>query len=275
VSSTDLKYAILHLQAATEVLLKHRLYLEHWTLILANLDVYRASKNNKMTRARFDRGNFISCNIDETVDRLRYVVGVPINDAQHRQIRALTNTRNALEHYGLTDPDLAIETRIIDVLDFLIQFLDDELLPKLDPTERQQADSDRDWIRNHIMNMRSFVDTRLKRLKDQLEPHKDRVLVCPYCTQWTLLAGDPPVCRLCAVPEHAQITAEDYATEVLGHAWRPQPSEGRPFVPAPSPPVDPCPGCGAMTLVRGAVTLAAQNRPTNFCFTCTAIFPEI
>jgi hypothetical protein len=37
-SAQDLKYAVLHLQAAREVLLKVRLIREHWTLVFKNPD---------------------------------------------------------------------------------------------------------------------------------------------------------------------------------------------------------------------------------------------
>ncbi len=48
----DLKYAVLHLSAGIEVLLKARLAQEHWTLVLDNVD--QASK------LQYERGDFTS-----------------------------------------------------------------------------------------------------------------------------------------------------------------------------------------------------------------------
>jgi hypothetical protein len=57
-SARDLKYAVLHLQAATEVLLKVRLIREHWTLVFKNPD--------KATLVSYASGDFISIRLDET-----------------------------------------------------------------------------------------------------------------------------------------------------------------------------------------------------------------
>lgn len=274
VSPRQLKYAVLHLQAATEVLLKYRLYLEHWTLVLQNLDVSRASKNKKMTQALFDQGDFVSCGPEETVERLRSILGLPISDQEQKQILALAKSRNALQHYGLTDADGTIEARTAEVLDFLIRFLDEALLPKLEEAEREQVADEVDRIRSGLTKIRAFVERRMERLKDRLEPLKERTLQCPNCRQLALVAGDPTSCLFCPATTDSQYAAWDYATYILHLPWRSRPSSGPIRQPA-APPVDPCPECGADTLVRGAVTAAAPERPTNFCFNCAAAFPNL
>jgi hypothetical protein len=57
----ELKYAVLHLQAATEVLLKVRLIREHWSLVFKNPD--------KASRASFYSGEFQSINLEESLAR--------------------------------------------------------------------------------------------------------------------------------------------------------------------------------------------------------------
>ncbi|MFD9540888.1 hypothetical protein [Streptomyces sp. NPDC060022] len=126
------------LQAATEVLLKYRLYLEHWSLVLEKLDLARVNKNKQMTRELFDEGDFVSCGPKETVLRLRNIVGVSISQEEEDQMLSLANSRNALQHYGLTDTEGSIEVDTAEVLDFLIRFLDNELLPTMrENSERQ------------------------------------------------------------------------------------------------------------------------------------------
>lgn len=51
-SPRDLKYAVLHLQAASEVLLKARLQIEHWTLVVKD-----AAKTRKI---QYQAGDFES-----------------------------------------------------------------------------------------------------------------------------------------------------------------------------------------------------------------------
>ncbi|MFD9904067.1 hypothetical protein [Streptomyces sp. NPDC059063] len=61
----DLKYAVLHLQAAAEVLLKARLVEEHWSLVF--------KEPGTATRKKFEDGDFISCTTQAAVGRLRKV----------------------------------------------------------------------------------------------------------------------------------------------------------------------------------------------------------
>ncbi|MEU6226222.1 hypothetical protein [Streptomyces sp. NPDC047042] len=120
-SHEDLKYGVLHLHAATEVLLKARLTHEHWSQVLenpatANLAVFRS-------------GNFKSCSMEEALDRLDRVVGIKIGS--RTAINSLTKTRNMLQHYGLEHSAEAVEANAGNVLNFLINFLDEHLLPHL------------------------------------------------------------------------------------------------------------------------------------------------
>ena len=90
----DPKYAVLHLQAASKVLLKERLRLEHWTLVFSH-----AGETNQQD---FRTGDFDSTNHTETVRRLVEVVGIEIGEADKKALNKLSDTRNALQHWGLT-----------------------------------------------------------------------------------------------------------------------------------------------------------------------------
>ncbi|MFD5079605.1 hypothetical protein [Streptomyces sp. NPDC058371] len=266
-----LKYAVLHLQAAVEVLLKYRLQLEHWTLVVQNLDLARARPHKKMTRALFDQGSFVSCGPEETVERLRHVVGVHITDEEQEQLLALAKSRNALQHYGLTDADGTIEARTVAVLEFLIRFLHAELLPRLDDADREQTDWDMELIRAGLRRIEAFVAARMHRLEDELAPLKDHTVRCPDCRQWALVVGNPTRCLFCPSTPGPWQVAVDYASYVLRQEWRSPPSTGDPFSQPDRPPVDPCPACGTDALVRSVVTAAQPDRPTDLCFNCGAV----
>src|SRR5690606_34270345 len=121
-SPRDLKYAVLHLQAASEVLLKARLRIEHWTLVVKD-----AVRTNHQ---KFQEGDFESVTHTEAVRRLIDVVGVEITEVDKRALFNLSKDRNALQHWGLTGSAPTVEARAAKVLDFLIRFLDDELLKR-------------------------------------------------------------------------------------------------------------------------------------------------
>lgn len=117
----DLKYAVLHLQAAAEVLLKARLVREHWSLVFTD--------PGKATRETFETSTLTSCGVPATAERLRNIAGVDVTTADDKALKDLAHDRNALQHFGLTRDAAAVEARAGRVLDFLVRFLDDVLLP--------------------------------------------------------------------------------------------------------------------------------------------------
>src|SRR5690242_18279809 len=134
VGPRDLKYAVLHLQAAVEVLLKARLQREHWGLVFKD--------PGKATRKAFEGGDFESCGTDATIERLRDIAGIAIDRKEAEALKDLAKDRNALQHYGLTHNAHAVEARAGRVLDFLMRFLDTRLLPLLEGQERDRAEQD-------------------------------------------------------------------------------------------------------------------------------------
>ncbi|MBR7837390.1 hypothetical protein KDL01_29190 [Actinospica durhamensis] len=99
----DLKYAVLHLQAAVEVLLKARLQAENWTLVF--------KVPSTAVRAKFESGEFESCSTQETLARLKSIVGLEFAAKDVTALNKLRGDRNALQHYGLTASGPATEAR--------------------------------------------------------------------------------------------------------------------------------------------------------------------
>ncbi|WP_406067723.1 hypothetical protein OG372_04090 [Streptomyces sp. NBC_01020] len=276
VAPRDLKYAVLHLQAATEVLLKYRLALEHWSLVVEKLDLAKTSKGKQITQERFDRGDFLSCSPGETVLRLQNIVGVSISAEEESAIRSLAKSRNALQHYGLTDTEGTIESRAAEVLDFLIRFLDEELLPELAEEQRDRVEDDLEYIRTGLARIRGFVKQRMERLQVELAPFEDRTLECPNCRQWALVAGgeEGTTCLFCHVTLDPKLTAWDYANNILHLPWRDAPRTHHLFSQPATPPIDPCPNCFEEALVAGVVTYSLKDQPTSFCFDCGVAFRD-
>ncbi|XXZ47501.1 hypothetical protein AAGT00_00695 (plasmid) [Streptomyces cavourensis] len=131
-----LKYAVLHLQAAAEVLLKARLQRAHWSLVFAD--------PGTATRKNYESGKFTSCTTEAAIDRLRNIAGVEIDIKSAAALKKLAETRNSLQHYGLTWPARAVEARAAEVLDFLMTFVHSELTPP-PPQRRRRMSTPHCW----------------------------------------------------------------------------------------------------------------------------------
>ncbi|MBP0460472.1 hypothetical protein [Streptomyces montanisoli] len=246
----DLKYAVLHLQAAAEVLLKARLIREHWSLVFRDLDT--------ATHESFLQASFDSCTTATAVKRLRNIAGVTISEKDARALKDLAETRNALQHYGLTHNARALEARAAKVLDFLLGFLAEEaLIPAASEHEADAwahaAEYDLDMVRDGVTAIQSFVTRRMNRLRgNELKDAEDRTVYCLACQQPALLLGDDDgggICHFCTGRWPARDLIEVYGIEA---GWD---SPGRY-----------CPNCSCPTLIDGMSF--ADGKDTLYCTSC-------
>ncbi|MDQ0951499.1 hypothetical protein QFZ24_005422 [Streptomyces phaeochromogenes] len=179
-SDRDLKYAVLHLQAATEVLLKARLVREHWSLVFKD--------PGSADRAVFETGRFESCNIAATIHRLEKIAQVAISEDEQKAIRGLADTRNALTHYGHTANAYAVEAQAAEVLGFLLTFISRQLHPVLSSEGRGVAET-MNVLRMKLSGIETLVKKRMNQLSGELAPLAKRTVTCPDCRQWALVVG--------------------------------------------------------------------------------------
>ncbi|MFF0762310.1 hypothetical protein ACFYWH_20075 [Streptomyces sp. NPDC003737] len=247
VGPRDLKYAVLHLQAAAEVLLKARLLREHWSLVFKD--------PGTATKKDFESAAFDSCGIMAAVGRLRDIAGIAFDKKETDALDALAKDRNALQHYGLTHSAQAVEARAGRVLDFLVRFLEAELLPLLSEPEHEAAARDMIPVMEGVKNISSYVKRRLDRLRGELKGLESRTIRCPDCEQVTLVVapggGD---CRFCGEAwPHSVLLAADYLND-----------------PFPEALARPCPQCDANVLVHGVAFADSPDVDLLYCFSCTA-----
>ncbi len=241
----EIKYGVLHLQAAAEVLLKSRLLREHWSLVF--------SDPAKATSEKFAASDFNSCGTDAAVERLRNICGLDISKKDAAALKDLGKDRNALQHYGLTHSAEAVESRAGAVLDFLLRFLDAELLPLLDETERDSIKDDMTRVRSGLHSINGFVTERMNRLRaNELKGTTDSLLPCSVCGQWALaVIPNGAHCHFCTTDVSAEELAAAFQEFDPGH------------------PANECPQCCASTMA----CFAFMDGPGDewfYCFTCQA-----
>ncbi|GHG50344.1 hypothetical protein [Streptomyces griseocarneus] len=256
-SPRDLKYAVLHLQAAAEVLLKARLQREHWSLVFKD--------PGTATRSRFDSADFESCTTDAAVDRLKHIAGIPIDDKAGKALKVLAKSRNALQHYGLTAPARAVEARAAEVLDFLLTFLHDHLLPHLTEQENQRINADLNDVREGVQEIQSFIAQRGKHLRGELHDLGYQTVECPSCGEWALPLGDTqtPNCRFCH---------ESWASPTIAAAYyvRAQYGDQETLL------AGQCPQCAEPALLLDKARVAAEpTQPRSLCFHCGSSFDRL
>ncbi|MFE5106925.1 hypothetical protein [Streptomyces sp. NPDC056663] len=264
----DLKYGVLHLHAATEVLLKARLTHEHWSQVLEDPSTAQLAK--------FRSGDFKSCSMEDALGRLDRVAGIQIDAGSRSAIKSLTKTRNALQHYGLEHPAEAVEANAGNVLNFLINFLDEHLLPHLPEDQRWDAEESMESVRYGLAAIQAFVKKRRKEIRDEVERHPDVTVQCHICRDPALVVGSPQArCRFCTTTMPGEAAAIYYVTDILKRPYRsvPEPPDAIFSQPA-QPPVDKCPHCAHVALVTGTLT-NAKPEGIDLCFHCAQANPPL
>lgn len=88
---TDPKHSVINFHSATELFLKSRLVLEHWTLVV--------SKKQEPDFDKFNNGDFQSVTIIESIERLKNILKFTIADEFRESLNTLTKHRNKMTHF--------------------------------------------------------------------------------------------------------------------------------------------------------------------------------
>lgn len=249
----DLKYAVLHLQAATEVLLKVRLMREHWSLVFARM--------KGVNHGAFASGDFISTGLEETLERLKGIAGVELPAPASNSMLALAKERNKLQHHGLESQAPAIESLAGRVLDALLCFITDHLRPNAPADEETILDETQDLIREEMTRITALLTARLDRIGPDLDRKSCAVVNCPDCEQLALLLEEGLPCMFCDRKWDAAEAAAEYQSSVLGITWRDVTSGAEPALRN-------CPECDLETLVGPSVLRQRPESVYWICFNC-------
>ncbi|WP_431889256.1 hypothetical protein [Nocardiopsis alba] len=241
----NLKYVILHLHGAVEVILKHRLWQEGWQHVVEDPD--------ETSYEDFQAGRFRSISLKVAIKVLKRDFGVKITKGEKAGIDLLSNRRNALQHWGDTNSTAALEALSVKVLDFLIRFLEEEF---------ETLHADLDEIREGTSKIKRFVEQRLSRIRPELMKTDFAIPQCPNCTQLALpLDPNELRCRYCSQKwSEARELFDEFVDIILGASPR-DISRGA------DDPTETCPHCIEEMLVRN-IPLFGEKHPEAACFGC-------
>jgi hypothetical protein len=169
----NLKYAVVHLAAAVEIILKARLAIKDPKLVWVKSEEYDEKKHVI--------GDFTSVGWEEARKRVRRFCEPSVALAQPRFFRSLAAMRNRFAHIGVTENTATVEVLTTPMLDFLLTFVHTDLLPLVPEKESTEAQEVMERIRPGLGRIRRLVDQRLKPARELQEKGWIRILPCRNC----------------------------------------------------------------------------------------------
>ncbi|MGW0955395.1 hypothetical protein [Streptomyces sp. NPDC002545] len=173
VSPRNLKYAVVHLAAGVETILKARLALEDPALVWASSGEYDEVKHKL--------GDFKSVGWEDARKRVKRHCTPETDLPQPRFFKALADMRNRFAHVGVTEDAVTVEVLTTPMLDFLLTFVHNDLLTLVREDESSEAHEYMERIRPHLGRIRRLVDQRLQPARELLARGWIRVIPCRIC----------------------------------------------------------------------------------------------
>lgn len=248
----SLKYAVLHLSAGAELLLKERLRHEHWSLLFERPD--------EATLETFASGDFRSVGFASLLKRLEGVAGVAFDNNARNLLESLKRQRNRLEHFEFRGNVEATRTLVNRVASFALDVIHREL----SWTQNEEGLSVLvEQMRTAMFENEDFIRIRMSGLTEAIERSVGAfspVIPCPSCQQEAFLFEvDGCRCLFC----HEEMTSEDAAHEWQLNYLTVDPKERYDYLGA-------CPECGfeEFTHLERILEARGEHVPGWMCFNC-------
>jgi hypothetical protein len=197
-SQRSWKYAILHLIAGIELLLKSRLELEHWSLVFQDVD--RANESS------YTSGDFQSADFQSVCTRLEKISRVGFAQKEREHLNYLRKLRNKIEHFGIDIGLEQVKPLVAHGINFVLCFCEEHLKPQIGEAEQQKLDE----IVLHLREFQEFVSERLTVVAPMI-PKGALLRECPRCFQDTLALFDEDTfkCYFCGYQMEITILAQE------------------------------------------------------------------
>jgi hypothetical protein len=199
-----LQYAIVHLCAGTELILKERLLREHWSLVF---DDVRSAK-----RSMFETGDFKSVTFNDAITRLINVVGIEIAPHDQNALERLRKKRNQLEHFGIIDPPQALVSVSAEALTVLTDFISAQF-PTAQTTEEERKLLLE--LSTRLRHFKAFVETKWKQVQRKLASNSRPVVWCSTCAHESAIVLNGTRCLFCGDTQSAEDAAVDHVFGTL------------------------------------------------------------
>lgn len=248
-----LKYAILHMASAVELVLKARLVEEHWALIF--------KEPSRAKLKRFEKGDFRSADFLDAQQRLGGICGVDL--AKHKPLlKSLRDMRNRIQHFAFEGGIPEIRSVLTRTWSFLWDFIHDQM-----PEEVENEQDILEKIKGRMVEHEEYVRQRLAEIKpdlDRLVEDGTVVVCCPSCLEEALAipGGQDPTCRFCRYENDADRVADDWAAVFVGYPHT-DPKERM-----IEPVLKECPECGMETMIEFEDGGMVPPDPAWACFSC-------
>ena len=194
-----LKYRLLHLAAAIELILKARLGKEHWALIFSKVD--QASISALKT------GAFRSVNFNACVKRLGGISELSFPSPTLEIFKTVREQRNRVMHYRhekdddsyIRDLTALCINEVVDLLD--AWFCAEDYLPEGRETLKN--------LRPLLAQYSKIREERLKALENKIKnlANQNQIGKCPICGEETLELACINNCLFCGWKEEANVVA--------------------------------------------------------------------
>ena len=172
------KFSIINFYAAIELFLKARLYAEHWTLILSDLNKVK-KKAKETTKFKFEKGDFQSVNIDRCIERLKDICGVKVSPTAHDYFKKVREHRNKMVHFF--DPKYPPLTSEIvpeqmSAWYYLHKLIVDEWWEYF-----SRYEEDINELNFKVIGNKKFLEAKYKELEPQIEEDRQVGIVFSKC----------------------------------------------------------------------------------------------
>ncbi|MFF3973274.1 hypothetical protein ACFYZ6_25955 [Streptomyces rubiginosohelvolus] len=260
----DLKYGILHLQAAAETLFKARLEMHDPVLVWRSPEGFDKEKHQA--------GDFKSHDLENTLRALRKQVkekalnlhtSVP---AWKPDLKALSDLRNRIAHFGGRDTRLAVQARVLPILHLVFDLVREDIWPyvlssnAVHPGDMETAGSYLPRIRRSLGKLDDFVAQRHESIRAQLAGHERSTIACRACGQFAVVLDGRMVDLKCHFCGKTYGSGAERAWSYVGSDPLTQCGAG-------TREVFPCGFCDEEAVIV-ASTKAAPQKTIAFCFAC-------
>lgn len=197
------KYSVLNVFSGIELILKHRLKQEHWSLIFEDV-----SNANEL---KLEQGDFVSVNHSNVIKRLSGICNIRINDTPIDELRKL---RNKFEHFEVKVEVNECKQAIANAIRELIIFWNNNIAQH--STEEQNEKFS--WIKYMAFEFDTYARNMLQKNEKKIEgivkSNSGILIHCQSCSNLSFIIykDEARICE-CVVCEET-VSKESFMTTI-------------------------------------------------------------